>query len=112
MVQSLVEAGSDLIIATSDGMTALHFAAKYSTAMVLALVKAGADVHFVNRAGETALDLAVELNHLGNARILAKSMGFSHQTVLKIVKRRDDENIVKLLSEGNNIFADKNDWTA
>jgi len=108
---TLVEAGSDLNIATSDGMTALHFAAKYSTAMVLALVKAGADVYLVNRAGETAIDLAVELNHLGNARILAKSMGFSHQTVLKIVKR-DDENIVKLLSEGNNISADKNDWTA
>eukprot|EP00953_Heterococcus_sp_UTEX-ZZ885_P023554 12935-Heterococcus_DN1.PRE.1 len=59
-VQLLLAAGADVHLATNEGDTCLHKAAKhnYIIPVICLLIKAGADLHAVNNDGKTAIQIA------------------------------------------------------
>lgn len=65
---------SDKIINKEEGMTALMFAAKYSThpAIVEALINSGADVKLYDNTGQTAVDYAKTNKNIYNSDIYWK----------------------------------------
>jgi ankyrin repeat protein len=68
----LLEAGAEVNVAQSSGLTPLHSAAYHGNIEILILLlEAGADIHAKTDAGKTPADVASANGHHDIARILS-----------------------------------------